>query len=771
MGRDSTRESKDPFLAVTSTWAMDLGALRHKAARAVELELAKAYTAAYHAYLHAAEGFLEVARASRGADELRSMAARLMDRAERLVPHLGTPGTSTWEVSATDEWPLWSAVASDNVSVLPSPALSPHQLALCAHSRCSTAPVYVGGVGVKTGGLQQGAATDCSIVVALEMAAQHDACWGTQVRRVTSPLTQLAHGALQRRTDGIPTASDRYAVRIYVDGAARRITIDGSLPHSPDGTLLGARPRGTAQQWPALLEKALLVARKSSYAYRGSDPAADMFMLTGWLPEYVPLHDVAFQREKTWKRVYDGWRAGHCLVALGTGAALHSPDAIPGLVAQHCYGIAHMDEHTDERIVALVNPWKETGEPPGHDKSTSLAAWNMHPTIPADPGAPLVCRWEDVCASFDTLFLNWDPALLPHKCSVHAAWDKSDVTVCLDGGLTAHCDQYVVHTAAESSSQDDKVWLHLERHAAGGDAYIALHAFPTLKHTRRAHAESGGLRGVYVDAPHTLLRLHTSDAAQYTVAVARHGANTPASYTLSAHASCPVTLEPLPHSQPHRVVVHGAWRARSAGGPPTEPTFRHNPQFRVEVHEGALLPSLQVMVATSSSVAVHAALVRSGERVSDIQHALVSSGAYTFGVALCDAEAIQPGLYTLIVSAYEAGRHAEFSVAVESSAPVSVKPIQPEGAGLYHRACTPTQDYVPMRVCTSMPVRVCASRRWRRDPLHLSLWAGATCVAERTEDSATGVSLECSVPPGEYTLHVSSPACIDVYSPQPVELE
>lgn len=168
---------------------MDLGALRHKAARAVELELAKAYTAAYHAYLHAAEGFLEVARASRGADELRSMAARLMDRAERLVPHLGTPGTSTWEVSATDEWPLWSAVASDNVSVLPSPALSPHQLALCAHSRCSTAPVYVGGVGVKTGGLQQGAATDCSIVVALEMAAQHDACWGTQVRRVTSPLT------------------------------------------------------------------------------------------------------------------------------------------------------------------------------------------------------------------------------------------------------------------------------------------------------------------------------------------------------------------------------------------------------------------------------------------------------------------------------------------------------------------------------------------------------------------------------------------------------
>lgn len=66
---------------------------------------------------------------------------------------------------------------------------------------------------------------------------------------------------------------------------------------------------------------------------RGSDPAPDIYAITGWIPERLSLKE-GFQREKEWNRIYTAWKKGHVLVTLGTGKVVGA-----GLVALHAYGV------------------------------------------------------------------------------------------------------------------------------------------------------------------------------------------------------------------------------------------------------------------------------------------------------------------------------------------------------------------------------------------------------------------------------------------------
>jgi hypothetical protein len=69
--------------------------------------------------------------------------------------------------------------------------------------------------------------------------------------------------------------------------------------------------------WIPLILKGYFKAH-GGYSLRGSNPAPDIYSLTGWIPERLNLRD-DFQREKEWSRLYTAWRKGEVLVTLGTG--------------------------------------------------------------------------------------------------------------------------------------------------------------------------------------------------------------------------------------------------------------------------------------------------------------------------------------------------------------------------------------------------------------------------------------------------------------------
>lgn len=731
------------------------------ASLAVQQELEGAYAEALRLYTNAAQAYLDLLRIpnkahAADAEQHKRLASRLLSRAERLKRALNHPLGARIALSAHEEqnWPLWPHSGAP----LSNPALSPLQVEQGASCGRSALPVFRRDVRVRGGDIRQGAVTDCSFVAALEVAAEYDARWHTQ----------LAHGALHPRHGGDPcqSADGVYAVSLFVDGARRCITINDELPIDAKGNLVCASTCEAPQLWPALLEKAFLVAHGSSYAFHGSDAAADLYMLTGWIPEHIALHAPGFQREKTWQRLLGAWQQGTCLLSLGTGAVVDTTvsDQLRTFIPLHCYAILSLDERNGERTVTLVNPWKTQGA--------------SAPFAVDDTPAILACAWEEVCALFDTIAVNWNPDAFGHTDAAHASWDWSaDAGVCPDHVETAVSDQY--HLELPPGSQE--LFVHLERHrmydARETPEYIAVHAFQTNAQRKLAHVEHGGEMGVYVDGRHTLLRITAqADAAHYTLAVSRHGsAMRPFPlYSLRVFSQSPFTLQRMPAMLTHRAQLHGAWQGE--GGHALSARFRHNPQYAVMVHSvPGSLPQLVVRVTTQAQLPVQLALVRGKQRITYLgpPALITSSGPYTRGLALCDVPAVQPGDYTLILSTL-APAHARFALTVECSAPIDVERLPAEGAGMYHRtAISDTRWELMLERPMSVELVVSSDEA---EALHVSVYDVHTALASAAPESpvSTCVALQMRMlPAGNYTVLVSPPGTrrtLDVYSAQPLAL-
>ncbi|WFD34953.1 cysteine protease [Malassezia cuniculi] len=554
--------------------------LRTVAARAVEREMAGDYDGAFKDYTDVVQQLLDSARSSPSGVDARSMAARLLARAERVAGKRGRRSRfAAWDDDCAS-----------------APAGAPEMSASQKKSGAAYMPLdqflYAPAA---PGDVCQGSASDCTIVASIETAAAHDARFGTN----------FASAALYPQRDGVPVGSDVYDVRLFFDGEPRKVTVNSEVP-AAQGEIQGCHLRN-GSPWPALIEKAFLHVYSSSYDHAGGDAGSDVYMLTGWLPEYIALQE--------------------------THATVH------GLISGHCYSIAALD---GGRTVTLINPWKDAADP------------------------VIRCSWDDLCVSFSVLSVNWDPASWTHSTNVRGSWKGNAADASVQYRLTGN----------------GPVTLHLERHIDSQDSFIAVHAFHS--DGRVFNVVSGGQMGTYTDARHSLIRV---DAPCTVIVSQSQGGD--ASYTLSAYSDAPVSLEDAVQSLEHSHILCGAWRARSAGGNVNYATFRHNPQFTVRVgsSDATMLPRLRALVHTNRDVAVSALLVRGGQRVCQVSPASVvaCSGAYSRGIALCDASAVQPGVYTLVLSTFTP-QEADFSLQVESSAEtLAIDTIPPEGAGMYHR--------------------------------------------------------------------------------------
>ncbi|CBQ72616.1 related to calpain-like protease PalBory [Sporisorium reilianum SRZ2] len=351
--------------------------------------------------------------------------------------------------------------------------------------------------------------------------------------------------------------------------------------------------------------------------------------------------------------------------------------------------------------------------------------------------------WDDFCSHFDSLFLNWDPNLFENNVTVHSSWRASSATQ--SSGLPSrHPDPHFRlavtlpssiqggkiggPTAADASAE---IWLLLARHitntrstlneAVGAAEYIALHAFEDDHQA----SESGKLastsapalykakhKGAYVDGTHCLVRLKPPEHddkqkhqhRSFTIVVSRRSesnALAPAqdvNYTLSVFSRYRMELSELQTRLPYCETVNGAWTARTAGGNATLSSFMSNPQYTLVVPAGAGEVQLQVTLECADrKMPVQVLLAYPGAGTGRVTHltegdVVLSSGMYHHGLALCSTSRpgavgaqLRPGTYTLIASTFEAGMHGDFTLRVEATRPVTLKPIPQEGAGMFHR--------------------------------------------------------------------------------------
>jgi hypothetical protein len=551
------------------------------------------------------------------------------------------------------------------------------------------------------------------------------------------------------------SANGKYVFRMHFNGCYRQVMIDDRLPSSSSSrTLFVVDQRNPMLIWPALMEKAYLKIR-GGYDFPGSNSGTDLHVLTGWIPDQLFLQHDDFDHDQAWKMMKKAYNQGNVIATLGTPFLSAEEESTLGLVSEHDYAV--MDVQEDElrgRRMLVKNPWRNSvvwkgvGSLASSSSSSPVDIVTSSPSLPSSKASATASDdertgtfwmpFEDVVRNFDSLYLNWNPAIFTHRQDHHFSWDIPSKT--LSNSLVTN-PQYSVQSASSSP-----IWILLSRHWQDGELDILRSRYKGRDATSSQQPRSRPLslssvsrtlgfmslllyqanppgtrvslpdrpalqRGVFVDSPNTLLRLEKpSPGKAYTVVVAQGDLPLPRySFTLSFFSTAPLIVAPAAEPLPHIVEVQGAWTRRSAGGNTSSPTYHINPQFAVTisratsslelllttdtndlpVHVALLYPSSGVGSSSNNAVSVPAptdAGSSAPQRVTSPptfrRDLLASSPEYRRGSAWASVTAVLPaGTYTAVVSTFEAQQLGRFALRIASDVEVSVGPMAPDAAG------------------------------------------------------------------------------------------
>lgn len=422
-----------------------------------------------------------------------------------------------------------------------------------------------------------------------------------------------------------------------------------------------------------------------------------------------------------WKRIYNAHNYGDVLINLGTGHMSKKLEKNLGLASQHAYSVIDLKEEDGQSLLLLKNPWCEgtswRGRSP-HPSSASLAKadsdglldsttpdvapkWSSSTTFPRpqDPCTPgtFWINLNNIMQHFESIYLNWNPGLFSYRQDVHFAWGLVNATERGSPGCFVNHPQYAV-----STTSGGVLWLLLCRHFKNVSeptddlmdlqetmkddlsGHISIYAY--ARGGQRVYTSDAALeRGPYVDSPQTLLRLDIPAGTSYTVVASEQGLSASAhTFTLSAFANSPITLEPVTSPYPHSTTLPGSWTQATAGGNAHSPTYSRNPQFSLSVNTPT---SLTLLLETlQQDINVHIKLCHSsgGKRIiSSLKRRdiLADSGDYRRQSCIAELDNLGPGTYTIIGSTFESDQIAAFSLRVDSTSQVTLKRLPPENAG------------------------------------------------------------------------------------------
>ncbi|KAI5286301.1 cysteine protease, partial [Ascosphaera acerosa] len=467
--------------------------------------------------------------------------------------------------------------------------------------------------------LAQDATTDCSVVASLCAIVAYDRRAGrraasrsrlrSRTRSRTRPRPRPLFKGLYPQDPvtrhPVLSHSGKYVARLYFNGCHRRVVIDDRLPasHPTTASTLHVLDRSNpALLWPCLVEKAYLKIR-GGYDFPGSNSGTDLWVLTGWVPEQIFLHDEACDENSLdglWVRVYGAWREGDVLVTIGTGELTARVEREVGLVGSHDYAVLEMRVRDGRRELLVKNPWASGVSWRGAAETSQLDTQmgSMHLTDEEegkeegeDGSAMPGTFWttaEEVFLHFEHMYLNWRPSLFAHRVDRHFCWDLSTSGNGGNPAIVAANPQYTLTTGATAGP----VWLLLSRHFATEDGgksqkpgFVGVYVFGGTAGKRVLLSDKAWRHGPLVDSPNSLLRLTAQASTSYTVVPVAH--DMPARtyhYSLTALSSAaPVTLEPAASRYPYCSRFDAAWTVSTAGGNTESPRYLCNPQFAVQV--------------------------------------------------------------------------------------------------------------------------------------------------------------------------------------------
>ncbi|KAF2714089.1 calpain-like protease palB/rim-13 [Pleomassaria siparia CBS 279.74] len=585
-----------------------------------------------------------------------------------------------------------------------------------------------GGIGPLMGSsrsidLVQDAATDCSVVASL--------CAGVAraERGHEQMLSNMVWPFDKNLGKPVISSNGKYVVRLNFNGCWRKVVIDDRLPVSSTHRLLHVIDRhNPGLLWPALLEKAYLKVR-GGYDFPGSNSCGDLWTLTGWIPEQIYLQETDTVPSELWQRIYASFVYGDVLVTVGTGKMSTRQERELGLEGQHSYAVLDLKETDHDRLILVKNPWVEgrgwRGPRPAMAPIIDTSSSSEDPkngtdatgleTVPSIETPHPTTFWiglEQVIQHFESLYLNWNPGLFRYRQDIHFEWniEKQHATSsCIEshpqfsfcskeGGrvwflLSRHfrdapSDDTEVSDSFNDGSIRPETHLHSSGEALKGYMCIYICNGNGFRHyIKDTYLESGP----YVNTPQSLLKFDTDENETYTIVIDQDELPaSPYTFSLSAFSNSNITLEPASQKYPIHRTEPGQWTKHTAGGSTSSSRYFENPQYTLEIREKC---SLAIMLtSTNQANPLHVKLALGyGKRLYRLQSrdVLVDSGDHRGGCVFTEIKDLQPGLYTIICSLFEAGVTGNYTLRVDSTSAITMGQIPKDGAGLLSMKLSP----------------------------------------------------------------------------------
>ena len=406
-------------------------------------------------------------------------------------------------------------------------------------------------------------------------------------------------------------------------------------------------------------------------------------------------------RVSLWLKIRRAFSYGDVLVTMGTGKLTEFEEEGMGLAGEHDYAILDMKEDRGQRLALVKNPWSKATVWKGSTAYTQFVdelkfkkpaketAVSPAPSCELMPGT-FWMNLNDIFQNFESMYLNWNPALFSCREDLHFTWDLA--TSRGPPGSFASNPQYEIR-----SSESCDVWVLLSRHfksrknplsgERSGETntnrgFISLYA-DSNNGERIFKSDEASVRGPYVDSPNTLLKLELLPISSYTIVVSEQAlSKTSFAFTLSVFSSKPLDFKKAREKYTHCVFQHGAWTTTSSGGNASSSTYLCNPSFSTQLE--AVSDMALLLEAEDYNVCVHVKLIRAHRRsVNSIttRDIVGDSGEYTKGFALAEIKNVEPGTYTVVCSTFEPRQEGRFQLSVRTMRPCSVGRVLPATAG------------------------------------------------------------------------------------------
>ncbi|CDK26176.1 unnamed protein product [Kuraishia capsulata CBS 1993] len=124
---------------------------------------------------------------------------------------------------------------------------------------------------------------------------------GSDCSFVSSLISMMSSGF--DISDLITKGKHRFGVTFHLNGCTRYVVVDSFIPE------LSVKSRNKKLLWPAIVEKAY------TKLFEGSNFANDMYLLSGWIPEYVPIRYLTRERRL---EIYEMFKKNEVRIGLGT---------------------------------------------------------------------------------------------------------------------------------------------------------------------------------------------------------------------------------------------------------------------------------------------------------------------------------------------------------------------------------------------------------------------------------------------------------------------